>query len=107
MDLEEDCFTCYENEKVTELVSLHLASDRGCKLWGEAIEELRQRKKKITEPWISTGNRFLTKLIKRLNYPIKIYPSHYFIPEHYTGKKYSGNDKIYAEHMWGTTKRLY
>jgi len=108
MNIDEDCFTCFENEEKTGgLVSLHLASIKGCVLMKEAIEELKERKKKITVPWISTGNRFLTKLIDRLNYPIKIYPSHYFVPEHYSGKKYEGTDKIYANHFWGTTKNLY
>ncbi len=108
MDIKEDCFTCYENErKMKSLVSLHLASIKGCNLMKEATEELKSRRKIIKEPWISTGNLFLTKLIKRLNYLIKIYPSHYFIPIHYTGIKYDGSDKAYAEHMWGTTKNLY
>ena len=107
-DINEDCFTCYENErKCGKMLSLHLATVKGCRLMKEAILELRMRTKPIKEPWISTGNRFLTKLVERLNYPIKIYPSHYFLPIHYTGKAYEGTDKIYTEHFWGTTKNLY
>jgi len=48
----------------------------------------------------------LTDIVKRLKYPISILPSHTFIPEHYTGEKYQGNGKIYANHLWGTTKNI-
>ena len=108
MEIKEDCFTCYENEKKTKkLLSLHFGASKGCKLMKEAILELKLRTKQIKEPWISTGNLFITKIVKRFSYPIKIYPSHYFIPRHYSGIKYEGIDKIYAEHFWGTTKNIY
>jgi len=38
---------------------------------------------------------------------LTIFPSHYFIPEHYNGEKYQGDDKIYAHQLWGTTSKKY
>ena len=37
---------------------------------------------------------------------MNVYPSHYFIPRHYTGLQYEGNDKIYAEQYWGSTETM-
>jgi glycosyltransferase involved in cell wall biosynthesis len=101
----EDCFACYENERVRKgLVSPHLASTKGNKLIGELIRRTVGREKEIKTPWIETGNQLLTDTINDFQYPIKIYPSHYFLPEHYTGDNYQGNDKIYAKHKWFTTR---
>ena len=108
MNIEEDCFTCYENEQAKgSLLSLHLASAKGCPLMAKLTDFLKQRTKIIIKPWLSTGNKFLTQQTERLKYPIKVYPSYYFIPVHHTGNKYEGAGKIYAVHMWGTTKNLY
>jgi len=108
MDIKEDSFTCYENEKRRKkLLSMSLAASKGCKLMKELTKLLRLRTKPITEPWLSTGNKFLTYVVDTLQYPIKIFPSYYFNPVHYTGEKYQGNEKVYAEHVWATTKNLY
>ena len=34
---------------------------------------------------------------------LHVYPSHYFIPRHYSGLEYSGNDKVYCKQYWGST----
>lgn len=112
MDIKEDCFTSWVQEKkgksiMTNLLSLFLGASKGCRLMNEAILGLRMRTKKIKEPWLSTGNLFFTQLVNNLSYPIKIYPSYYFSPTHYNGKRYEGTDKIYSEHYWGTTNKLY
>lgn len=113
---ESDCFACYENEIVRPgLVSPHL----GCIPGHPLMKELIKRLSKITEPkrgwrtedpWQVTGNELLTKTIKEfrtdarvLNLQMIIYPSHYFIPEHYEGIK-SEKKPNYAKHHWYTTK---
>ena len=112
MDIEEDCFSSWEHEKrgqsiMTNLLTMFLGVSKGCFLMKELINELRLRTKVIKETWLSTGNLFFTKTVRRLNYPIKVYPSYYFLPEHYNGRKYSGDGKIYVKHFWGTTKNIY
>jgi mannosyltransferase OCH1-like enzyme len=104
------CFACYENEAVRgDLVSPHLGTCPGNKLLEAMIEELSKKENVIVnDPWIETGNQFLTDMIKKLNYSdIKILPSYTFIPEHYTGERYKGEGKVYAKHFWGSTLNLY
>jgi mannosyltransferase OCH1-like enzyme len=57
-------------------------------------------------PW-STGNRFMQRMLKRLKPDIQIWPMHFFIPEHFNGWRYTGPDRIYAKHFWGTTRGTY
>jgi O-methyltransferase len=46
-------------------------------------------------------------MYKKTKAKVKIFPSHYFIPEHFLGEKYEGTDKIYVRQMWGSTTRCY
>jgi hypothetical protein len=55
------------------------------------------------ETWAITGPLLLSNTVYLNSYPIKIYPSWYFIPRHYSGAEYVGDDKIYAKQYWGTT----
>jgi len=36
---------------------------------------------------------------------LKIWPSHYFNPVHFTGVTYDGPDQPYAIQMWGSTTK--
>jgi mannosyltransferase OCH1-like enzyme len=106
LDIKEDIFACYQGEQRPGLISPHIGCTKNNPLMKEMIE-IMKKKKSVGSPWLETGNQIFTDTIKKLNYPIKIYPSHYFIPEYNDGKKYEGNDKIYAIHKWGTTKNIY
>jgi len=62
----------------------------------------------IRMPWEITGPKLLTEFIKKTNLPFTIYPSHYFIPIHYTdilnkNEGYTGSDYVFAKQYWGTT----
>lgn len=46
-------------------------------------------------------------MIEKYNLSITIFPSHYFIPIHYHGLAYQGNDKIYAKQLFGSTQSSY
>lgn len=106
--LDNDIFACYENEEVKPgLVSPHLGSVAGNGLLKIILDDLRSRESITGDPWKVTGNLYLTEKIKTTCRPIKIYPSHFFIPDHYSGKNYTGDGKIYARHYWGTTRKLY
>lgn len=103
LEIEEDAFCCYQHEiKRPGLLSPHLGTTKGNKLMAELIDRIP---KDIGTPWIQTGNKLLTDVVEELNYPIKIYPSHYFIPIYNDGSKQEG--KAYAEHLWGTTRNIY
>lgn len=111
--LNNDSFSVYENEIVrTGLIANgYLASTEKNQLMKILILELKKQKTLIeNEPWISTGPLFLTNTIKKYKYnKIKIYPSYYFIPNHYSGIKYKANDieHIYCDQLWGSTKNMY
>ncbi|MBT0667900.1 mannosyltransferase [Novosphingobium profundi] len=58
--------------------------------------------------WKTVGPLRLTQCYRDFGYtPLRIYPSHYFIPRHFTGVTYQGNDPVYAHQLWGTTGRRY
>lgn len=107
---EETCYTVYENEILRPgLVSPILGSPIGAPFLKFLIDDLHKlRPEQLREPWKTTGNGYLAKVLKKSD-KVKVFPSHYFIPEHWTKKlpKYSGPDKIYCEQMWGTTKGNY
>lgn len=106
---EPDCFACYENETVRPgLVSPHLGCIPSHPLMKELIKRLSTLKEPkggwtAQDPWQVTGNKFLTEVIRETNSGIRIYPSYYFIPEHYTGAK-SEEKPNFAKHHWYTTK---
>lgn len=98
-------YTVYENEMVRgKLVSPILACEPKNEFVGILIEELSQLKTNdLDEPWRITGNLFVAKMIEKHKPNIHIFPSHYFIPIHFEGIVYGGNDKIYAKQLFGST----
>jgi len=58
--------------------------------------------------WSTVGPGLLTHICQMYEFKnITMYPSHYFLPFHYTGIKYVGHDKVYAYQEWGSTKQNY
>ena len=58
--------------------------------------------------WYNVGPGLMTRVCEAFNFnDVVIYPSHYFLPIHYTGEKYDGHDKVYAYQEWGSTKQNY
>ena len=64
----------------------------------------------LPTPWKVTGNFMLRDLFRKrpdLARQMKIFPAHYFNPEHYRGPKYAGPGPVYARQLWGTTTQGY
>jgi len=106
--LNNEAFCCWENEKVRRglMANGYLASVPKCELMGHLINEISNLKNMNYQPletWAITGPLLLTNVAYKHRYPITVYPSWYFIPKHYTGIEYSGENKIYAKQYWGTT----
>ena len=58
--------------------------------------------------WFTVGPGLLTRICQMYEFKnIKMYPSHYFLPFHYSGIRYNGHEKIYAYQEWGSTKQNY
>jgi mannosyltransferase OCH1-like enzyme len=108
------CYTVYENEKLRPgFVSPIQASNSKDKFLEFIIEDLHKLtpdRLEEKEVYQITGNRYLKDIISRTNFYIKIFPSHYFIPKHFSSQhteRYNGPDKIYADQLWGSTKNIY
>lgn len=95
----------------TGMMSPFLAAEPGNRVIGRVIEELsRLRPEEMNNPWTTTGNGFLRRFFhanRDLRAEVTVFPSHYFIPEHYKGERYDGPDRIYARQLWGSTLRAY
>lgn len=109
---EARAYSVYEfPEGRTGMLSPFLACEPGNPVIGAVIDSLSALVPDQMEmPWTTTGNGFLRNFLEgspRLKAMVKVFPSHYFIPEHYKGESYSGPDRIYARQMWGTTTRSY
>src|SRR4029079_2825346 len=71
------------------------------------IQTLKRKKQLLGNPVNATGNRFMQYMVFNYKPPIKIWPMHYFISDHFNGWKYQGPDKVFARHFWGTTRGTY
>lgn len=72
-----------------------------------AIIDIIKKKNEVKNAWKETGNLLLTNVVADKRYPIKIYPSHYFIPVHHNGEENKGDGNIYAIQKWYMTKKLW
>jgi len=113
-DPAQFCYTVYENESLRPgFVSPIQAANPKSEFLKYIIEDLHKlssndlNKRAVYQ---TTGNRYLKDVISRTSFPIKIFPSHYFIPQHFSSLasgRYNGPDKIYADQFWGSTKNNY
>jgi mannosyltransferase OCH1-like enzyme len=78
----------------------------------EIINEINQLTK-FDKPYKTTGNVLCEKMVKKYNPEIKILPMNTFIPRRTARTtppreyKYIGNGKVYSEHYYFTTNKLW
>lgn len=117
--LNNDSFSCYENEfERGNLVAVgYLGSTKDNSLMRLLIDGIGLKSIKLLvdmprrSPWETehmawkiVGSDFLTKIIFKNKYTdISIYPSYFFIPDHYSGITYKGPAKSYGKQFWGST----
>lgn len=111
--LKHDSFAGFENEQVRQglIANGYIGAIKGCELMKILIDKLFRiesvsQKNTGKMAWQMVGPLFFTNTIIEKNYPIAVYPSYLFIPEHYSGIKYTGKNKIYAKQLWGSTKEI-
>ncbi len=62
-------------------------------------------KTKKQPAWKTVGPIALTNAIMETgDLNANIFPSHFFLPNHYSGSSYTGGGPIYCDQLWGSTK---
>lgn len=109
--LECEAFACWENEIVRP--GLIAAGYFGCEAGNPFVKQIVRdiaAEETVTHDmaWKTVGPLRLTESYRKHAYTkLRIYPSHYFIPQHFTGVQYDGSDPIYAHQLWGSTRGAY
>lgn len=106
LDPAFDAYAVYENEELRPgFIAPLYACTPGNPLAKALIDGLAPAKPG-GKPWETTGNLHMARVIGSRKWPtLKMWPSYTLIPWHYAdGKRYDGPGKVYAEHLWGTTK---
>lgn len=109
--LDCEAFACWENEIARP--GLIAAGYFGCEAGNPFVKQIVRdinAEPTVTHnmAWQTVGPMRLTESYRKYNYSqLRIYPSHYFIPKHFTGITYQGNDAIYADQLWGSTRHSY
>lgn len=108
--LEPDAFACYEQEFCRPgLVQVaFMGSVPQCPFFGQIILDLAKEPTVIHKrAWETVGPMRITETWRAHQYPLTVYPSHYFLPEHYAGHRYAGAGPVFATHLWGSTRNSY
>ncbi|KMS53440.1 mannosyltransferase [Novosphingobium barchaimii LL02] len=109
--LDCEAFACWESEIARP--GLIAAGYFGCRPGNSFVRQIVEdiaALPSVTDAmaWQTVGPQRLTDSYRKHRYtPLRIYPSHYFIPRHFTGVKYEGSDKVYAHQLWGSTLGIY
>ena len=109
--LDCEAFACWESEIARP--GLIAAGYFGCEAGNDFVEQIIRDihgAPSVThaKAWKTVGPQRLTDSYRKYGYSqLRIYPSHYFIPRHFTGVAYEGSDPVYADQLWGSTLRGY
>lgn len=107
-----DCpaFACWENEIALPgiLSAAHVGCVSGNPLIRRIVQDIAATPDVTTDmSWKTVGSLRLTESYRATAYtPLRIYPSHYFQPEHFSGLCYEGEDPVYARHLWAGQRGL-
>jgi mannosyltransferase OCH1-like enzyme len=109
--LDCEAFACWESEMARPglIAAGYVGACAENAFIGQIILDIRAEPSVIdTMAWKSVGPQRLTDSYRRYRYhALRIFPSHYFIPEHFSGVVYDGPGPIYARQMWASTKDSY
>jgi mannosyltransferase OCH1-like enzyme len=102
---EADIFACWENEicRPGLIANGYVYSHPNNILINSIIDDIYDSNLDDDKlAWQLTGPTRITDIFRKISYNnITIYPSHYFLPRHYTGIEYSGSGPVFAQQFWG------
>ena len=110
---EDHAYTVFESETI---VPNYISPIQACNPKNEFVKFLIDKLHKLKpselhpEPYRSTGNKWLSQFVpEKEKHKLVKWPSHYMIPRHFKKKSvyYNGPDPVYADQMFGSTRRLY
>lgn len=106
-----EAFACWESEIVRPglIAAGYFGCGAGNAFVQQIIEDIAASPSVVDDmAWKTVGPLRLTECYRKFQYtPLRIYPSHYFIPRHFTGLTYEGTGPIYAHQLWGSTLKTY
>lgn len=109
--LDAEAFACWESEIARP--GLIAAGYFGCRAGnpfvGQIILDIHAEESVVGDmAWKTVGPQRLTDSYRRYRYQaLRIHPSHYFIPEHFSGIVYDGTGPVYAHQKWASTLGIY
>ena len=109
--MDREAFACWESEIARPglIAAGYVACKAGNPFVGQIINDIHNEATVVNDlAWKTVGPQRLTQAYRRYAYHgLDILPSHYFIPEHFTGVRYDGPGIVYARQEWAGTKRGY
>ncbi len=109
--LDCEAFACWENEIARPglIAAGYFGSVPANPFVRRIIDDIAAMPSVVEDmAWVTVGPQRLTDSYRRYTYSaLRIYPSHYFIPTHFTGLTYQGRDPVYAHQFWGSTRGVY
>jgi mannosyltransferase OCH1-like enzyme len=109
--LEPEVFAVWENELARPglIACGALGATPKHSLIGQIIKDIHSDPDITSDmAWKKVGPLRLTETWRKHMYSgLTIYPSHYFIPSHFSGVTYSGTGTVFAKQAWGSTRKSY
>jgi mannosyltransferase OCH1-like enzyme len=108
--IEPTEFACWESEVYRPgLIGCNaIGSIPGSPFIGQIIQDISNEKTVIHDmAWKTVGPLRITNAWNKYKFPLTIYPSHYFSPNHFAGTEYAGNGPVFAKQLWGSTHQSY
>lgn len=109
--LDCEAFACWENEIARPglIAAGYFGAVPGNSFVKQIIDDIAAEPSVTHDTaWKTVGPLRLTESYRTYGYSkLRIYPSHYFIPEHFGGTAYDGSDPVYAHQLWGSTRSAY
>jgi mannosyltransferase OCH1-like enzyme len=109
--LEAEAIACWENEITRpRLIGCNMVgSVPGNPFMGQIIQDLYAKDTVIDDmAWKTVGPLCLTTSYFKHRYTgLTILPSHFFIPDHFSGVHYEGRGMVYAKQEWASTHGAY